>query len=106
PGQRPAGMGEEERMQSRILEVDPPRLLTIAWDDGSEASMSLQAQQDEVLLTIVHRRLPDRPTLLCVSAGWHNHLDVLAARLAEQPVSGFWDNWTRLKAAYDAQLPA
>src|ERR1700720_4114427 len=32
PSQRPAGFGEEHRMQSRITELDPPRKLSIAWD--------------------------------------------------------------------------
>ena len=33
-----------------------------------------------MLLTVIHRRLPDRSTLLNVSAGWHAHLDILVAR--------------------------
>ncbi|WP_459615778.1 SRPBCC family protein [Bordetella sp. 2513F-2] len=106
PGQRPAGFSEEQRMQSRVLEVDPPRSLAIAWDDGSEVRFSLEARDQEVLLTVVHRRLPDRPTLLGVSAGWHIHLDVLAARLAGRPAPVFWDGWLRLKQEYDLRLPA
>ena len=35
-----------------------------------------------MLLTVIHRRLPDRSTLLNVSAGWHMHLDILVARAA------------------------
>src|ERR1700752_5523791 len=31
PGQRPPGMPDEHRMESRILEVDPPRKLAIAF---------------------------------------------------------------------------
>ena len=29
-----------------------------------------------MLLTLIHRRVPDRATLLNVSAGWHMHLDI------------------------------
>jgi hypothetical protein len=32
-----------------------------------------------VLLTVIHRRLPDRATFLKVGAEWHMHLDVLVA---------------------------
>ena len=37
PGQRPPGVGAEHRMLSRIIELDPPRKLTIAWE-GSGGS--------------------------------------------------------------------
>ena len=40
------------------------------------------AEGRKVLLTVTHRRLPDRSTMLKVSAGWHMHLDVLVARAA------------------------
>ena len=59
-----------------------------------------------MLLTLVHRRLPDRPTLLNVSAGWHAHLDLLVARATGREPGPFWDAWTRLKADYAERLPA
>jgi len=31
PSQRPPGLSDEHRMQSRIIELDPPRKLAIAW---------------------------------------------------------------------------
>ena len=37
-----------------------------------------------MLLTVIHRRLPDRSTMLKVSAGWHMHLDVLVARASRR----------------------
>lgn len=43
--------------------------------------------------------------MLSVSAGWHIHLDVLAARLAEAPLPSFWSSWKRLKDDYAARLP-
>src|SRR5438309_3352085 len=63
PGQRPPGFGAEHRMQSRITELDPPRKLTIAWEGTGDVTFALEAQGTEVLLTVIHRRLPDRPTL-------------------------------------------
>ena len=59
-----------------------------------------------VLLTVIHRRLPDRSTMLKVSAGWHMHLDVLVARANGEEPESFWDGWVRLKADYDKRLPA
>ena len=106
PGQRPPGFGAEHRMQSRITELDPPRKLTIAWEGSGDVSFELEPQGNEVLLTVIHRRLPDRPTLLGVSAGWHMHLAVLVARATGQEPGPFWDGLSRLRQAYDRRLPA
>ncbi|MBN6150759.1 SRPBCC family protein [Xanthomonas sp. AmX2] len=107
PGRRPDGFAEEQRMQVRVLELDPPRRLAISWgaSDG-EVSFELEPQGADVLLTVVHRRLPDRSTLLGVSAGWHVHLDVLAAVLRGDTPEPFWDGWTRLRAEYERRMPA
>lgn len=59
-----------------------------------------------MLLTVIHRRLPDRATLLKVGAEWHMHLDVLVARaIGEQPAP-FWDGWNRLQKEYEGRMPA
>lgn len=106
PGRRPDGFAEEHRMQSRITELDPPRKLTITWGaaEGS-VSFALEPAGDKVLLTVTHRRAPDRATLLNVSAGWHAHLDALVARMNGKSPAPFWDGWIRLKAEYDRRLP-
>src|ERR1700719_4475315 len=38
PGQRPPDFPDEHRMQSRIIELDPPRKLTFAWRDSGDVS--------------------------------------------------------------------
>ena len=106
PGLRPPGFPEEHRLQSRITELDPPRRLAITWGNTGGVSFELEPEGDGVLLTVIHRRLPDRPTLLNVSAGWHMHLDILAARVTGQEPEPFWDGIGRLKAEYDRRLPA
>src|SRR5689334_6786981 len=106
PGQRPPGFPEEHRMHSRITELDPPRKLAITWGSTGGVSFELEQQGDDVLLTVIHRRVPDRSVLLNVSAGWHMHLDILAARLAGQEPETFWDGWARLKNEYDRRMPA
>jgi uncharacterized protein YndB with AHSA1/START domain len=107
PGQRPEGFGEEHRMQSRIVELDPPRKLTIAWNESGDVSFELAPKGDQVLLTLIHRRLPNRKTMLMVGAGWHAHLDILVARAnGKEQATPFWDGWLRLKDEYDRRLPA
>ena len=106
PGQRPPGFGDEHRMQSRITELDPPRKLVITWGTGSEVSFELSPQGNDVLLTVVHRRLPSREDLLMVGAGWHMHLDVLVARATGKEPEPFWDGWSRLQKEYELRMPA
>jgi uncharacterized protein YndB with AHSA1/START domain len=106
PGKRPEGFGEEHRMQSHIVEVDPPRRLVIAWAGSGDVSFDLEEKGDKVLLTLIHRQLPDRRMMLMVGAGWHMHLDVLVARTTGVEPQPFWDGWVRLKQEYEKRLPA
>ena len=106
PSQRPAGFPEEQRMQSRITEFDPPRKLAIAWMGSGDVSFELDTQGSDVLLTIIHNRLSDRATLLKVAAGWHMHLDILVARATGRKPQPFWEGWSRLQKEYDRRLPA
>jgi uncharacterized protein YndB with AHSA1/START domain len=105
PGERPDGFGGEHRMQSRIIELDPPRRIAFTWGGSGDVSFDLEPQGDEVLVTVVHRRLPDRATLLKVAAGWHSHLDVLVARATGKPAAPFWDAFLRLETEYAARIP-
>jgi len=106
PGERPSDFGDEHRMQSEITELDPPRKLAFSWGNTGGVSFELETKGDNVLLTVIHRRLPDRATMLMVGSGWHMHLDVLAARVAGSEPEPFWDGWSRLKKEYDRRLPA
>jgi uncharacterized protein YndB with AHSA1/START domain len=105
PGKRPDGFGAEHRMQSRITALDPPRRIAFTWNDSGEVSIELVEQGDDVLLTLVHRRLPNRKTTLGVSAGWHAHLDLLVARMRGEEAGPFWDGMMKLRAEYDRRLP-
>ena len=108
PGQRPEGFDKENRMRSHITELDPPRRLAFTWGEG-DVTFDLQPKGDQVLLTLVHRGISDRANLLGIGAGWHIHLDILAARAnGEKPGAQetFWDGWTRLRAEYDRRIPA
>jgi uncharacterized protein YndB with AHSA1/START domain len=63
--QRPEGMSGEHSMKSQITRIDPPRLLAFGWNNG-EVTFELEPQGGEVLLTVTHRRLPDRNNLVSV----------------------------------------
>lgn len=106
PGRRPAGFQEENRMQSRITELDPPRKIAFTWEGSGDVSFELEPHGKEVLLTVTHRRLPDRATLLSVGPGWHAHLDILVARATGREPKPFWDEWTRLRKEYERRMPA
>jgi uncharacterized protein YndB with AHSA1/START domain len=106
PGQRPGGASGENRMQSRITELDPPRKLAIAWGAAGNVSFELAPVGSEVQLTVVHRGIPDRASLLSFAPGWHMHLDVLAALFTGRQPEPFWDGVRRLKAEYERRLPA
>jgi uncharacterized protein YndB with AHSA1/START domain len=105
-GERPQGFSEEHRMQSRVTELDPPRKLAITWGSSGGVSFELEPKGSRVLLTVIHRRLPDRATMLMVGAGWHMHLDILVACVTGAKPEPFWDGWSRLKNEYDRRMPA
>lgn len=105
PGRRPAGFAEEHRLDSRIIALDSPRHLSFTWGAG-EVSFDLESLGADVRLTVTHRRLSDRAGTLMVGAGWHMHLDILAARLRGLTPEPFWDGWSRLKADYERRIPA
>ena len=106
PGTNPFDGSGEHRMTSRLTGVDPPRKLSFEWGDTGGVTFELEEQGDEVLLKVIHRRLPDRKMLLLVSTGWHAHLDVLVARMRGEEPDPFWDRFTALRSEYDARLPA
>ena len=106
PGQRPPGFPAEHRIQSRITALDPPRKLAFTFGTSGDVTFELEPKGAATLLTVTHRRLPDRATSLKVSAGWHMHLDVLVARVSGTAPAPFWDGWSRLQQDYDKRLPA
>ncbi|HEV2598410.1 SRPBCC family protein [Sphingopyxis sp.] len=104
PGTRPDGFGDEHRMTCEVVAVDAPRLLSISWGSTGGVTFTLEEKGDEVLLTIVHKRIEDPEVRLSISAGWHAHLDVLEARTRGIEAAPHWDNWTRLRGDYAERL--
>jgi uncharacterized protein YndB with AHSA1/START domain len=106
PGERPDGFSAEHRMQSRITELDPPRLIAFTWDGSGGVTIELEPKGAQTLLTVTHRRVEDRGMLLGVSAGWHLHLDILEARMRGIQPPPLWDEWRRLRPEYERRFSA
>jgi uncharacterized protein YndB with AHSA1/START domain len=106
PGSKPEGFGEEHRLDSEVTEFDPPRRLGFTWGSTGGVTFELAPAGGRVLLTVTHRRIQERSSQLNISAGWHAHLDVLAAKLAGQTPEPFWDRWVGLKSEYERRVPA
>ena len=107
PGVRPDGFGDEHRLDSEITELDPPHKLAFTWGSTGGVTMELEPAGDRVLLTVTHRRILDRSSQLNISAGWHAHLNVLAAQLDGEGLGEpFWDHWVGLKSEYERRIPA
>jgi uncharacterized protein YndB with AHSA1/START domain len=106
PSPRPEGFPEEHNMESRITALDPPRKISFTWSNSGDVTFALEPKGKDVLLTVTHRRLPNRNTMLMVGAGWHQHLDTLVARVSGKEPEAFWEGWKRLKQDYDRRLPA
>ncbi len=109
PPPKYAGMAGPATLNVTVVACDPNRRLVLLWGagaDASEVTFDLAPKGDKVLLTVTHRRIPDRGEMLSISAGWHTHLDILAARLEGREPAGFWATHTRLEAEYQRIVPA
>jgi hypothetical protein len=70
-------------------------------DDPSEVTFELAPVNDQVRLTVTHRKL--KPADIAgTSGGWHTHLDVLADRLDGHLPQPFWPVFSHLLARYEA----
>lgn len=106
PGARPEGFGAEHRMSGEVTAFEPPHRLSITWGSTGGVDFLLEPQGDQVLLTLVHHRLPDPGLQLNVSTGWHAHLDLLTARLSGERPAPFWDRFRSLRQEYRRRLSA
>jgi len=102
---------ERDAMEGRIVELDEPRRLLIAWhetrsgeparnattaEDESSLSFELEALDEATTRLVLVHRLIRRDKLAGIGGGWHAHLDALAAALAGSTVD--------IEAAYIAVL--
>jgi uncharacterized protein YndB with AHSA1/START domain len=109
PPEKYAAYAGETRMQGRVTACEPPRLLAYTWGGvagDSEVTFELADRGDKVLLVVTHSRVSTHDDLLGASAGWHTHLDILVARLADHVPPRFWATHTRLEAEYAQRFGA
>jgi hypothetical protein len=57
------------------------------------------------VLTLIHRRLLDRHTMVGVSAGWHAHLAILIDHLNGSEPAAFWTTFEALGREYESRIP-
>jgi uncharacterized protein YndB with AHSA1/START domain len=103
---------ETHAMEGRIVELDEPRRLLIAWhetrdgepalnattaEDESSLSFELEALDEATTQLVLVHRLIRREKMAGIGGGWHSHLAALAAALA--------GNTLDIEAAYAAVLP-
>lgn len=106
PAERPDGFAAESRATCQVLEAEAGRRLRFAWPGVGDVCFELEPDGDGVLLTVTHRGLPDAATIGLVAAGWHAHLDLLAARLEGTEAPSFWSHWLALRDEYRRRLAA
>ncbi|QEY11571.1 SRPBCC family protein [Cellvibrio sp. KY-YJ-3] len=95
-------------MLGKVTACEPLRLLSYIWNAGSEVesevSFELAPEQDQVKLTVTHRRLTNPDERLSVAGGWHTHLNILRDVLNGKIPPGFWKVHTQLEQEYAARL--
>jgi uncharacterized protein YndB with AHSA1/START domain len=97
-------------LSGQVTACEPPRLLAFTWNEAagepSEVRFELSSVGGRVRLVLTHTRLRGRDAMLSVAAGWHGHLAILDAHLAERPAESFWSLHTRLESEYERRIPA
>ena len=91
----------------RVTRYEPPNVFAHTWefeDEASEVLYELSEQGDRVLLVLTHSRLQSEETVLSVSAGWHTHLEFLAAVLEGSEPPPFWKTSAALESDYEKRL--
>lgn len=106
PNYNPCGEGHS--MQGTIIVYDEPSRLTYTWgeDDNSESEVTFELSEegDKVKLVLTHKRLASIEEINSVAPGWHTHLDILAANLADKTPKRFWKTYYRLREDYIKRL--
>jgi uncharacterized protein YndB with AHSA1/START domain len=90
-----------------LLAYEPPRRLAFSFGDekgiASEVEFTLREEGDKILLTLTHRKIPDRAFALAVSGGWHAHLDILQDKAEGRTPPAFWDVWRKADEGYQGR---
>ena len=104
--ERPAGFAEVSRATCLLTALEPPHRLEFTWPGVGEVSIRLAEDGNDVRLTLTHRHCPDAAWRPMLCAGWHTHLDILAAKTQGAAPPSFWATWTQLRLRYTDGAPA
>ena len=104
--ERPSGFEAEQRMASQVLAFDPPHTLAFVWAGGGQVRFVLEPQPGGVLMTLTHTRIDEEGARVMIGAGWHMHLDILAAHVQGRKAPSFWTGWLRLSQDYEGRVLA
>jgi len=102
--------GTKHNFRGIVTECEAPHLIAYSWfetssDLSSEVRFELEPKGDKVLLVLTHTRLsPDY--MPKVGAGWHAHLDELAAILRGEKPLEFSPVFNELLKKYSALIAA
>lgn len=92
-----------------VIRCDPPKLLQFNWMEShgghSEVTWELAERGSQVLFTVTHRKLEDRPALLSVSGGWDVHVGILEDVLTNRAPRGFWSSHEMREQEYSVRFP-
>jgi uncharacterized protein YndB with AHSA1/START domain len=91
--------------EETITQFQPPRRLAFTWGGVSEVLFELEPKDDRVLLTLIHRKLPNDTERDGNAAGWHCHLTVLVDKLEGRLPPAFWDIFRKIDAEYANGIP-
>ena len=89
-----------------ITRLEPLRVLAYTWNwDGADTDVTyeLTPRGKDVLLVIVHRRLP-KEIVPSVMGGWDVHSGILADILGGVEPRPFWSTHTKLEMEYATRL--
>ncbi|MBA3858178.1 MAG: hypothetical protein C0507_14835 [Cyanobacteria bacterium PR.3.49] len=102
----PERAGKGENIEGTVSFIDPLRALAFSWGEpGSDCptnvSMQVSEVGDQTTLVLTHSQLPAE-AMAEAMAGWHAHLDVLKARLADATPPAFSKRFKEVLQTYVA----
>ncbi len=103
------GTGEQEvAFIGEVLDIDPPRLIEIAWPESagawSRVRFELLQQDEQVRLILTQFGVDSIEALRGTAAGWHTHLDILNALQTNSKRPSFWRQFAVWQGVYDQQF--
>ena len=92
-----------------ITAFEPLRVLAYSWHEqdsgGSHVRFELEPDGAGTRLTLLHTGLPEEHAA-GFGAGWHHHLELLAAQAAGAPIEWSWHRFGELTPRYEEALTA